>query len=87
MLDRRLANREFVAGEYSIADMAAYPWIVPHEAQGQRLADVPNLKRWFDAIGCRPATIRAYEIAKRYEGSPTLTEEQRRILFGQTART
>ncbi len=87
VLDRRLSGREFVAGAYSIADMAAYPWIVPHEAQGQRLADFPNLNRWFDAIRCRPATARAYEVGKAYEGNPTLTEEQRKILFGQTARS
>ena len=87
VLDRRLADREFVAGAYSIADMAAYPWIVPHEAQGQKLADFPNLNRWFDAIQSRPATARAYEAGKAYEGTVTLTEEQRRILFGQTART
>jgi len=87
VLDRRLAGREFVAGAYSIADMAAYPWIVPHEAQGQKLADFPNLNRWFAAIGCRPATVRAYEVGTRYEGNLTLTEEQRKILFGQTART
>jgi GST-like protein len=66
VLDHRLADREFVAGEYSIADMAAYPWIVPHEAQGQNLADFPNLHRWFAAIGSRPATIRAYEIGQRF---------------------
>ena len=66
VLDRRLADREFVAGEYSIADMAAYPWIVPHEAQGQNLAEFPHLHRWFTAIGNRPATLRAYEIGKRF---------------------
>jgi GST-like protein len=87
VLDRRLADREFVAGAYSIADMAAYPWIVPHEAQGQKLADFPNLNRWFAAIGSRPATVRAYDVGKPYEGGLTLSEEQRKILFGQTART
>ncbi|MGA2398461.1 MAG: glutathione S-transferase N-terminal domain-containing protein [Steroidobacteraceae bacterium] len=87
VLNHRLADREFVAGEYSIADMAAYPWIVPHEAQGQNLADFPNLNRWFAAIGSRPATVRAYEIAKRFDTNVTLTEEQRKILFGQTARS
>jgi GST-like protein len=87
VLDRRLAGREFVAGDYSIADMAAYPWIVPHEAQGQKLADFPNLERWFAAVGRRPATIRAYQVGKPFEGNATLTEDQRKILFGQTART
>jgi GST-like protein len=87
VLDRRLADREFVAGAYSIADMAAYPWIVPHEAQGQKLADFPNLARWFAAVGCRPATVRAYEVGKRYEGNLALSDEQRKILFGQTSRS
>jgi GSH-dependent disulfide-bond oxidoreductase len=86
VLDRRLADREFVAGAYSIADMACYPWIVPHEAQGQKLADFPNLDRWFAAIASRPATLRAYEVGKPFEGLLTMTEEQRKILFGQTAR-
>ena len=86
VLNKRLADREFVAGAYSIADMAAYPWIVPHEAHGQKLDDFPNLNRWFAAIACRPATVRAYAVGKPLEGSTTLTEEQRKILFGQTAR-
>jgi len=67
VLDRRLADREFVAGAYSIADMAGYPWIVPHAAQGQQLADFPNLNRWFAAVGARPATARAYEVGKPFE--------------------
>ena len=61
VLNKRLAEREFVAGAYSIADMAAYPWVVPHEAQGQTMADFPHLSRWFEAIKSRPATVRAYE--------------------------
>src|SRR6202046_295479 len=55
VLDRRLAGREFVAGVYSIADMAAYPWIVPHEAPGQKLTHFPNFNCWFRATGCAPA--------------------------------
>lgn len=64
VLDRRLAGRDFIAGGYSIADIAAYPWIVPHEAQGQNLDDFPNLKRWFEVIGARPATVAAYARAQ-----------------------
>jgi GSH-dependent disulfide-bond oxidoreductase len=64
VLDRQLALNEFIAGEYSIADMACYPWIVPHEAQGQRLEEFPNVKRWFETIAARPATQRAYARAK-----------------------
>ena len=88
VLDKRLADRAFVAGDdYSIADMASYPWIVPYENQGQDLNDFPNLKRWFEAIEARPATIRAYELAKTINPNPPgiRTEEERKILFGQTA--
>jgi GST-like protein len=86
VLNKRLADREFIAGAYSIADMASYPWVVPHERQGQKIADFPHLKRWFDAIRARPATVRAYEKAKAINTQPSIqTEESRRILFGQTA--
>jgi GSH-dependent disulfide-bond oxidoreductase len=87
VLNKRLADREFIAGTYSIADMAAYPWIVPHEAQGQSLDDFPHLKRWFEAIKCRPATLRAYERGAAISSNATVNEESRKILFGQTART
>jgi GSH-dependent disulfide-bond oxidoreductase len=85
VLNKRLADREFVAGAYSIADMAAYPWIVPYEAQSQNLDDFPHLKRWFDAIRARPATVRAYERGAAISNNPTVNEESRKILFGQTA--
>ena len=87
VLDRRLEGRAFIAGDYSIADMAAYPWIVPHEAQGQDLADFPNVQRWFEAIRSRPATERAYALGERVNASGgEMTEEARRNLFGQTAK-
>jgi GST-like protein len=86
VLNRRLADRAFVAGAYSIADIACYPWIVPHEAHGQDLDDFPHLKRWFDTIAARPATIRAYagttDVYARSEA--LLTDEARKALFGQT---
>jgi GST-like protein len=86
VLNKRLADRAFVGGDYSIADMAAYPWIVPYKRQGQNLEDFPHLKRWFEAIQQRPATVRAYEKAKSINTQQGITtEEQRRILFGQTA--
>ncbi len=87
VLDRRLADHEFLADAYSIADMAAYPWIVPHERLGQNLDDTPNLKRWFEAIRSRPATIAAYAKAAPYSGRPVVTEEGKKLLFGQTAAT
>jgi GST-like protein len=87
VLDKRLADRDFVAGNYSIADMAIYPWIVPYERQGQKLEDFPHLKHWFEAIRARPAVVRAYEKAKAINPHPPgiRTAEERAILFGQTA--
>ena len=87
VLDERLEDREFVAGEYSIADIASYPWIVLHERQGQNLNDFANLKRWFETIRQRPAVVRAYELAKSINTvSAGMTEEGRKILFGQGRR-
>jgi len=85
VLNKRLADREFIAGGYSIADMACYPWIVPHERQRQNLDDFPNLKRWFAAIGERPATQRAYALAKEINPAPVVNDDAKRILFGQDA--
>jgi len=61
VLDRQLAGRAFIAGEYSIADIACYPWIVPHQGHGMALGAFPNLRRWFDAVTARPATRCAYQ--------------------------
>jgi GST-like protein len=83
--DRRLADREFLAGDYSIADIATYPWIVPFERQGQDLNDFPNLKRWFLSIQNRTAVVAAYEKGKAINTSPTVNAQSAKILFGQTA--
>ena len=89
VLNRRLASREFIAGDYSIADMACYPWVVPYANQGQNIDDFPHIKRWMEAIHDRPATGRAMARAREVNpdfGKPSIrTEEERRILFGQTA--
>ena len=87
VMNRRLADRPFLAGDYSIADMASYPWVVPHERQGQKIADFPHLKRWLDAIRrgrrwCAPTPM-AKEINPKQGG--IRTAEERAILFGQTA--
>tara|TARA_A100000171_G_C2098004_1_gene128120 strand:- start:293 stop:994 length:702 start_codon:yes stop_codon:yes gene_type:complete len=89
VLNKRLADREFVAGnEYTIADMASYPWIVSHPKQQQNLDDFPNLKRWFNNIGERPATQRAYARAAQVNSQPTAhDDETRKLLFGQGAHT
>ena len=84
VLDRQLAQHAFVAGDYSIADMACYPWIVPHERQGQKLEDFPHVKRWFEAMQSRPAVIRAYAWGDKIRNEG-MTEEARKNLFGQTA--
>jgi GSH-dependent disulfide-bond oxidoreductase len=86
VLNKRLADRPFVAGEYSIADMAIYPWIVPYENHRQNLDDFPNLKRWFNLVQNRPAVQRAYAGAPA-SYSQKKTDEERKVLFGQDAAT
>ena len=85
VLDRQLAKGEFVAGDYSIADMAIYPWIVPWQKQSQNLDDFPHLKRWFHAMPGRPAVQRAYSRWEGLRDQAGMTEEAKKILFGQTA--
>ncbi|MEH2451644.1 glutathione binding-like protein [Nostoc sp.] len=87
VLNKQLADREFVAGDYSIADIAAYPWIVPHERQSQNLEDFPHLKRWFETIKARPATIRAYQKAEALQTQALDPDKSRDMLFNQSAKT
>jgi GSH-dependent disulfide-bond oxidoreductase len=83
VLNKRLEGKDFIAGDYSIADMACYPWIVPHVNHKQDLNDFPNVKRWYDAIAARPAVVKAYAHAPQPK---PITDEERKVLFGQTAR-
>lgn len=83
VMDRRLADREWLAVDYSIADMACYPWIVPHERQGQRLEDFKHLKRWFDAMSARPGVQRG--LARGNERAAD--EIGHTFLYGQSAAT
>ena len=87
VMNKRLADREFLAGKYSIADMACYPWVVPYQRQGQDLDDFPHLKRWFETIRARPAVKRAYAHAAGINAKPTVDEEAKKFLFGQSAAT
>ncbi len=87
VMNKRLADREFLAGDYSIADMACYPWIVPHTRQGQKLEDFPHLQRWFAAIRERPATQRAYALVAQINPAPVVDEAAKKLLFGQDAST
>ena len=84
VLNKRLADREFIAGDYSIADMASYPWIVPHKSHKQDIETFPHLKRWFDDIAKRPAVVKAYTGAAPSYVKP-MSDAERRVLFGQAA--
>ena len=89
ILDNQLADNEFICGQdYSIADMASYPWVVPHKRQRQQLEEFENLSRWFEQVRNRPATARAYEVANQVNPNPQkMTAEEQKILFGQDADT
>jgi len=83
VLDKRLGESEYLAGDYSIADMAVFPWIRPYKNQGQDLNDFPNLKRWFEAIAARPAVARGLAVlAERQAVKKDLDAKTRAILFG-----
>jgi GST-like protein len=86
VLNKQLEGRDYIAGEYSIADMACYPWIVPYERQGQKLEDFPALKSWFERVAARPGTVQAYAKGDPYQ-QPPMDEEAKKILFGQTAQS
>ena len=87
VLDRRLENSSYLAGDmYSIADIATYPWIVPHQAHGQDLDAFPHLKRWFENVAARPATQRVYDgVEDVYAKTPELSAAARKVLFQQDA--
>ena len=85
VLDRQLAGRQYVASDYSIADMACYPWCVSAKRYGTDYVEFPNLKAWMERMAARPAVKKAYEIAKQYEGQRASDEEAKKILYGQTA--
>lgn len=81
VLDRRLGEAEYLADDYSIADIAVFPWTQGYEKQGQRLADFPNVQRWFDAIRKRPAVQKALTVMAEVRREP-MTEEARSVMFG-----
>ena len=82
VLDDRLRDREFVADDYSIADIAIYPWIRRLEREGGHLNGFANLKRWYEVVSRRPAVIRAYERSDAINTTPTITEQSKSILLG-----
>ena len=86
VLDKQLAGREYIAGEYSIADIACWPWIVPHERQGQKLEDTPHLQQWYERMKQRPAVQRGFALGMELRQTGGMDEKAKQVLFGQTAR-
>ena len=86
VLERRLEEREYIVDEYSIADMACWPWVLIAKPLGQSLAELPNVSRWREAIKQRPAVQAGVDLAKEFRRSAPPTDEERRILFSQTVR-
>ncbi|WP_028033376.1 glutathione S-transferase family protein [Chelativorans sp. J32] len=86
VMDKRLADRDFLAGDYSIADMASIGWVKSHEGQGQDLNNFPHLKRWFDRMLARPTVQRGLEIGQEHRRNIANDDEAKKVLFGQKAR-
>ncbi len=87
VLDQRLAEREFICTDYTISDIACYPWVDRHERHQINLDDFPNVRRWFNGISERPAVIEAYREAKTVNVGAPVTKASHNVLFGQTAET
>lgn len=85
VLERRLEDHEYIVGEYSIADMISWPWVLIAKPLGQSLDEFPHVSRWRDAIKARPAVQRGVDLGKDLRRGGQHTEESKRILFGQTA--
>lgn len=84
VMDRQLANHDYLAGDYSIADMAAWPWVRIYERLGERLDDFPHVARWHTDISARPAARKGVDVGRELRQN-TFTDAERRVLFGQTA--
>ncbi|HEX7928293.1 MAG TPA: glutathione S-transferase N-terminal domain-containing protein [bacterium] len=84
VVNTQLANSEYIAGDYSIADMAIYPWLQPWERQGQNLEDYPNIKRWFGLLGARPAVQKGMQVLADRRRAGPMDDKQKEMLFGKT---
>lgn len=87
VMDVRLRNRAFLAGEYSIADMASFPWVLPYRRLGNDLDNFPNLRRWFDTLKERPAVQRGINLGKDWRRDEAKNETARALMFDQNAET
>jgi GST-like protein len=86
VMNKRLGSVEYLAGDYSIADMASIGWVVPHENQGQDLAEFPNLKRWFEAVKTRPAVVAGLAVGQEHRSNLANDKDAQKVLFGQRAK-
>jgi GST-like protein len=84
VLDRRLGEADYMAGDYSIADMATFPWLRKPEGQGQNIDDFPNVKRWFAAINARPAVQKGLQLLKEHQSAAPMDAKAREVMFGAT---
>ena len=87
VMNKRLTDRDYLAGEYSIADIACIGWVRPHRNQGQDLEDFPNLKRWFETVMARPAVGRGMAVGQEFRRNLGDDKEAQKFLFNQRART
>ena len=87
VMDVRLRDREFLAGELSVADFASFPWVAPYRRFGNDLDKFTNLRRWFDALKVRPGVHRGMDVGKEWESDLSQREEARALLFGQDSNT
>lgn len=87
VMDVRLRNRDYLAGDYSIADIASFPWVLPYRRLGNDLDNFPNLRRWFDSLKDRPAVQRGVNLGKGWRRDEARNEEARAMMFDQNADT
>lgn len=87
VMDTRLGDRDFLARDYSIADMASFPWVAGYKRFGADLDRFPNLRCWFDALKMRPAVRRGMDAGEDWSRPQLTDEEARKVLFGQTAQS
>lgn len=86
VMNRRLSERDYLAGDYSIADMACIGWVKPYRNQGQDLDDFPNLRRWFETLSARPAVEKGCAVGNEYRKNLADDKDAQKVLFGQKAR-
>lgn len=87
VMDVRLRDREFLAGDYSIADIASFPWVIPYRRLGNDLDKFPRLRHWFDTLKARPAVQRGVDIGKDWRRDEARNEKARKLMFNQNSET